>query len=411
MSSELVCKGKNIIFKPFTEDLWLHQRLKAPVLSPRASACYTPLQDFESRMMMRNFLRTNDYKAEFERFAASITYTLIYGLRIETGNEWQIEASHANLAVLDEASRIGGWIVDFLPILNRLPGFLAPWKKTAEKWHEQCTQLATTNLRDALARPGWNWAKDMHNASEAREMTTIDLAWDLDMLCEAGVGTTSDVLQVFALACVAYPAFLPVAQKELDSVVGHDRLPDFHDLDHLPYIHAVIEETFRWRHILPSGIPHATTQDDIYNGYLIPKGSTVVALFSAMRKDPSLFPFPSEFQPERWLPGKAQSGNFGYGRRVCPGRFIAKTSLAIVVARMLWGFNIRSKDGKRVRVTEESFTTGFVSHPRHFDVVFEVREGRKGVIEREWLSSDKDLGVLLDRMRKGLVEVGLRPRA
>jgi cytochrome P450 len=412
MSTELVCKGMNIVLKPFTEDLWLHQRLKAPVLSPRASACYTPLQDVESRTMLKNFLHSNDHKTEFERFAASITYTLIYGLRISTNKEWQIEASHVNLANLDEAGRIGAWVVDFFPILNHLPALLAPWKKTAEKWHEQCTSLSTRNLSDALLRPGWNWAKDFHNASEAREMSHTALAWDLDMLCEAGVGTTSDVLQIFLLACIAYPSFLPVAQKEIDAVVGRDRLPDFADLENLPYIAVIIEETFRWRHILPAGIPHATTQEDIYNGYVIPKGSTIVPLFAAMRNDSMLFDAPAEFRPERWLGNaKSQSGNFGYGRRVCPGRFIAKNSLGIAVARLLWGFEIKAKDGKKVQVDEDMFTTGFVSHPKEFEVVFEVREGRKEVIERECEGGDEDVGRLMDGIKERLVKVGLSPRA
>jgi cytochrome P450 len=412
MSTQLVSKGMNTLLKPFNEDLWLHQRLKAPVLSPRASACYTPLQDFESRTMLKNILHTNDYKTEFERFAASITYTLIYGLRISTNKEWQIEASHASLAKLDEAGRIGAWIVDFLPILNYLPGPLAPWKKTAETWHAQLTSLSTTNLSDALLRPGWNWAKDCSRAPEAREMSHTALAWDLDMLCEAGVGTTSDVLQIFLLACVAYPSFLASAQKELDAVVGQKRLPDFTDLDYLPYIHAVIEETFRWRHILPAGIPHATTREDVYNGYVIPKGSTIVPLFSAMRKDEVLFDAPAEFRPERWLgTSRTQSGNFGYGRRVCPGRFIAKHSLGITVARLLWGFDIKAKSEQRVKVDEDMFTTGFVSHPKEFEVLFEVREGKREVIEREWEGEGEDVEKLMDGIRERLVKVGLSPRA
>jgi hypothetical protein len=44
MAGELTCEGKHILLKPFGEDYLLHQRLEAPVLSPRASAYYTPVQ-------------------------------------------------------------------------------------------------------------------------------------------------------------------------------------------------------------------------------------------------------------------------------------------------------------------------------------------------------------------------------
>jgi cytochrome P450 len=400
MAMELVCKSMNQLFRPYAEEFLEHQRLSAPVMSPRASACYTPIQDFESKRLLYDFLHTNDYQLHYERFAASVVCTLVFGLRIDVSKQ--------NLVYLTKAGQVGGWIVDALPFLNHLPAPLAPWKKTAETWHKSLDSLAQTNFHDALKRPGWNWAKDF---SSSTSIPPIELAWDLEIICEAGIETTHVVLQIFTLACVAYPDFIPIAQAELDAVVGNTRLPTFADLDNLPYIHAVIEETFRWRHLLPTGLPHATTQDDWYNGYLIPKGSTIIPFMSAMRCDKSLFDAPEEFRPERWL-GKTQSGNFGYGRRICPGRFVARNSLAIAIARLLWGFEIKSRDGGVVSVEEGMFTEGFVSQPRELGVRFEVRgEERRRLIEKEWGAADKDVGAMMDGIRERMVGIGLSPRA
>lgn len=66
------------------------------------------------------------------------------------------------------------------------------------------------------------------------------------------------------------------AQAELDVVVGPDRLPDLNDMDKLPYIIAIIKESLRWHVPTPLGLPHVTTSDDEYDGYLIPKGSIVL---------------------------------------------------------------------------------------------------------------------------------------
>ena len=41
---------------------------------------------------------------------------------------------------------------------------------------------------------------------------------------------------------MAYPEVQTKAQKELDRVVGSDRAPTWEDLEHLPYIRAVINE-------------------------------------------------------------------------------------------------------------------------------------------------------------------------
>ena len=41
------------------------------------------------------------------------------------------------------------------------------------------------------------------------------------------------------------------AQRELDAVVGSQRLPRMADRDDLPYVNALTKEVLRWRPILP----------------------------------------------------------------------------------------------------------------------------------------------------------------
>ena len=82
-------------------------------------------------------------------------------------------------------------------------------------------------------------------------------------------------------------------QAEIDAVVGPNRLPDFHDRPSLPYINAVVKETSRWNLASPlgrlfviifvvtiltssEGVPHMCTIDDEYNGFYIPKGTTMI---------------------------------------------------------------------------------------------------------------------------------------
>ena len=411
MAQELTCKSNHIMFKPFDDNFILHQRLEAPVLSPRASACYTGIQDLESKQLLQNLLQSNNFPKEFERFAASTVYSITFGLRIITGKEWQLQASHECLQNFIKAGQAGAWIVDLFPFLNRLPAPLTPWKKTAEAWYNMWSKLHIANMEDALKREGWNWAKELTKSKEAQQITSTELAWDLGVLCDAGVETTGVQLQIIVLACLAYPEWVLKAQKELDEIVGTERLPDFDDISRLPYLQAVVEENFRWRHIVPAGIPHCTTETDYYKGYMIPKGSVIVSAFSAMRHDSDIFDLPEVFRPERWI-GKTQPSNFGYGRRICPGRFIARNSLTIAMARLLWAFNIKSKDGATLVVTEEMFTTGFVSCPKPFEARFEPRSRRhKEVVESSYQAAEKDVACLLDRAREKQILSGLSLRA
>jgi cytochrome P450 len=43
------------------------------------------------------------------------------------------------------------------------------------------------------------------------------------------------------------------AQREIDSVIGHERLPDFSDEPQLHYVKAVLAEVIRWRPVVPLG--------------------------------------------------------------------------------------------------------------------------------------------------------------
>lgn len=66
------------------------------------------------------------------------------------------------------------------------------------------------------------------------------------------------------------------AQKQLDDVLGGERLPGHSDMVQLPYITAIIKETFRWAPPVPLGVPHRLMEDDIYKGMFIPAGATLL---------------------------------------------------------------------------------------------------------------------------------------
>ena len=90
-----------------------------------------------------------------------------------------------------------------------------------------------------------------------------------------------------------YPEVQKKAQAEIDSVVGPNRLPDFHDRPSLPYI-TVVKESSRWNLVFPfggpfiitiinitllmssEGVPHMSTNDDEYNGFYTPKGTIMI---------------------------------------------------------------------------------------------------------------------------------------
>jgi len=65
-------------------------------------------------------------------------------------------------------------------------------------------------------------------------------------------------------------------QQEIASVVGPQRLPQFEDYDSLPYVGCLIKELLRFSAVAPL-VPHSLEEDDVYEGYRIPKGTWVMA--------------------------------------------------------------------------------------------------------------------------------------
>lgn len=73
-----------------------------------------------------------------------------------------------------------------------------------------------------------------------------------------------------------HPDIQKKAQKEIDMVIGTDRLPTMQDKESLPYIECLIKELLRINPIVPV-IPHSLDEDDVYRGWRIPKGTWVMS--------------------------------------------------------------------------------------------------------------------------------------
>ncbi|KAJ3574093.1 hypothetical protein NP233_g1994 [Leucocoprinus birnbaumii] len=127
-------------------------------------------------------------------------------------------------------------------------------------------------------------------------------------------------------------------------------------------------------------VAHQSQEADVYKGYYFPSGTTFVPNVHGAFHDESKFSEPFRFNPERFLSENADfdpfsMGGFGYGRRTCPGRYVALSSSWLAISRMLAVFNIlptQDENGK-AKVTPPEFISGLVVHPAPFEVIFNLR--------------------------------------
>ena len=94
--------------------------------------------------------------------------------------------------------------------------------------------------------------------------------------CHQGASSTViSSLVSFIYLMTINPEIQLAAQREIDSVIGNNRLPSFDDRASLPYIEAIYRELLRFAPPLPLFIPHTTNEGEYYKGYFIPKGNFI----------------------------------------------------------------------------------------------------------------------------------------
>ena len=405
VAGECITKGLGIIFLPYSLRWRMQHRVQAAFLVPHMAQKYSDLQDIETRQVTYDFLHTNDFSTSFHRLASSLIFALAYGKRFPRGDETEIQEIDDLMTRLTEKMTPGKWMVDIFPILNYLPRCLAPWKRVGDELHERHAKMFVDNMTNAQTASSWNWSKVIMSLKDTNKLSTTELAYIIGVLYEAGSDTTAITLDDFIAASLLHPKAVRKAQEELDTVVGPDRLPNIDDLAKLPYTNGFLLEFMRQRPMIPLGIPHATTQDDEYMGYHIPKGATVLANVWSLGADEEVFENPGSFMPERWVKNpKLPFIAFGFGRRVCTGRHIAMNSLLLTVARILWAYNIGHayENGERVEIDPLARTQDAITKPAPFKADFKIRsQDHRHVVEASWYNAEKDLDVIMEEVGAG----------
>lgn len=410
----------------YNEQFRRHQKLQVSVLNPTPVSAYLPIQGLESDQLLYDLLQQDtgrvgsDVHGYFERAIASMIHTLLYGFRVYDNNDPVLTAAIKLNEEFSEFLKVGAHIVDMFPVLNNLPGFLAPWKEVAENHFNVKHSLRVGNFNRGLDSKGWNISKYLKKTVEKEniDMPSDELAFELGTMIDAALDGTTDTLHWFVVACITQNRdFITKAREELDAVVGRDRLPHPDDRPNLPYINAITEEMFRWRPVGPEGVPHFTNTESTYEGYTIPAKSVIVPNVWAITREEAIFgPDTDSFVPDRWLETDEKTGEqtiktfpvavFGYGRRACPGRHFARNAISMVIAKLLWSFDIEagaSESGELIPIDPNACTDGLVMRAHPFKASFTPRgPWVKDVIMKRGSTYEEDHTAMLDQIGSDL---------
>ncbi|KIW10511.1 hypothetical protein PV08_11475 [Exophiala spinifera] len=393
--------GQNNIVSMYYGDRWrLHRKLTHMGVGLQHVRSYSGFQNNESKVVAYEILQNpEDYVMAFERYAASVVSIIGFNRRISSKEDpiiTEVIAVMQKAAELNVPGKTFPMLMETFPWLARFPNWMAPWK------HGLGSRGRGRNFYYALADEAANkenhgncYAKKIFDEAPKYGLNDLEIASLNGNLFGAGSDTSSSTLVTFVLACCAFPEALPKAWEELDRVVGAYRSPGLDD--DLPYVRAFTKEVFRWRSVaIIGGQPHAPIQDDVYNGWYIPKNTWVQGNVWAIHRNENNFPDPDRFCPERFFedhplhrpfPNEKGYMTFGWGRRVCSGQGLAEQGTFLTVARLLWAFNIQKaldENGNEIPVDIFKYTNGLNWRPEPFRCRITPRSPEvKETIERE----------------------------
>ncbi|GLV53567.1 cytochrome P450 [Dictyobacter sp. S3.2.2.5] len=162
----------------------------------------------------------------------------------------------------------------------------------------------------------------------------------------AGHETTSNALTWTWYLLAKNPQVRAKLQQEVDSILA-DRTASIEDLPHLTYTEKVLTEAMR---LCPPvwAIDRIAIRDTNLRGIHIPRLSRVVMSQYVVHHNPSLYPDPEKFDPERWTPEARETRPkfayfpFGGGPRLCIGEAFAWTEGILLLATLTqhWEANL-----------------------------------------------------------------------
>ncbi|KAG6860201.1 hypothetical protein C0995_014458 [Termitomyces sp. Mi166 len=328
----------------------MHKAFGLPVIPS-----YYPLLQSETHGFLRRIVASPfNYVAHTRRYAGALTLKVVYGYEpLDHGDKFLSLAEECVGLLANEIASGGGiWPVDIFPALQHLPtwapgaGFkikAARWKARMEEFVELPFEFVKDSIKSGSFKPSFCSTLLEGDAKPNKEFE-FDLKWTANSMYSASMDTTMTTVSHFLLAMMAHPEVLAKAQKEIDTVIGSERLPNFSDRPNLAYIEALLKETWRWGAPVPLNLPHRLMEDDIYNGMFIPKGSLVFGNIWAITRDERIYANSSAFIPERFLekvdPATEHRRDprkyvFGFGRRQCPGQNLVESSIWLLMACMI----------------------------------------------------------------------------
>ncbi|KAI1363826.1 cytochrome P450 [Xylaria arbuscula] len=278
----------------------------------------------------------------------------LHGLETGESNVWLDNIGKimiiAPVFVLISASKVFGKIIMF---------FFEPVMTKAKKSHLANVEDMARNRLTARKQPDRGDFMDffLRSRGQAHQLTDEEVIVNSDLLMVAGSETTATLLSGTTYWLLKTPHALQRATREVrEAFNSDDEMTFLETRSRLPYLLACLEEGLRLFPPAPLALCRRVPGDSPMTVCGLPMPpNTVVGVHHLSAYSSELnFHRASEFLPERWLPEAATDPKspfyhdrreahrpFSFGPRDCIGRNLAYHEMRLIMAKVLFNFDLR----------------------------------------------------------------------
>nr|A0A4D6Q415.1 RecName: Full=Flavonoid 3'-monooxygenase CYP75B137; AltName: Full=Cytochrome P450 1; Short=CcCYP1; AltName: Full=Cytochrome P450 75B137; AltName: Full=Flavonoid 3'-hydroxylase CYP75B137 [Crocosmia x crocosmiiflora]QCF41215.1 flavonoid 3'-hydroxylase [Crocosmia x crocosmiiflora] len=354
---------QDLVFAPYGPRWRMLRKLcSVHLFSLKALDDLRPVRQGEVACLVRNLRRHADTGVlvnlgkALNVCATNALARAMLGRRVFADEDAQLAEADEFKEMVVELMRLAGVfnVGDFVPGLGwlDLQGVVGKMKRLHRRYDAFLDRVIEENQANAKSGDLLSVLIRLKEADAEGEikLNNTDIKALLLNLFTAGTDTSSSTVEWVLAELIRHPDILQKTQHELDSVIGRDRLVAESDLPNLPYLQAVVKETFRLHPSTPLSLPRMASEECIVNGYKIPKHATLLVNVWSIGRDAAVWNDPLEFRPSRFLPGGEREhvdvkGNdfevipFGAGRRICAGLSLGLRMVQFMTATIVHAYD------------------------------------------------------------------------
>ncbi|EOY19785.1 Cytochrome P450, putative [Theobroma cacao] len=359
---------------------------------------YHPIREDEISHMIEKISKSSDDLKPINLSQLLMYVTSTITCRIAFSKRYDDEGNERSrfCGLLNETQAMLGsfFVSDFLPFMSwvdRLSGLLDRLEKNFKDFDRFYQELINEHLDPNRSKPKQEDIIDVLLQIRKDRAFQVDLTFDhikavlmtkSITLCNffpfmqnmfVGGTDTSAVMVIWAMTfLLKNPRSMKKVQEEVRNLIGNNGFVNADDIQGLPYLKAVIKETFRLQPAAPLLLSRETIRKCDIGGHEIPAKTLVIVNAWAIGRDPEARENPKEFYPARFIGSSIDYKGldfelipFGAGRRGCPGLHMGIATVELALANLLYKFDWEMPVGMNKDDLDFDVIPGVVMHKKN----------------------------------------------